>query len=1043
MRGMGRISGRAAVVTVMVASLIGVGATSASALTTTRLVSVNNNGDHANFGANITGVSADGHYVAFASPSTNLVPNGGDTNNHDDIFVYDRVQRTVARVSVKTDGSQGYPAYPQSGGDGPPKLSADGRFVTFATALQLVAGDTNDQFDVYVRDRDADEDGIMDETDAATTTLMATDDNGSPGAPYYSLYPDISGDGRYVSFQSADTNLVPADTNGRDDVFVHDRDTDQDGIFDEPGAISTTRVSVDSAGNAGSDFSGLGRISSDGRYLSFLTINQLTNDDQNNIVDVYVRDRDTDTDGIFDEPGQVETFRASALPGGGDLPTHPQSADISASGNWVAFQVANAPSGAASQLVYAFDVNSRTTTLVRNLGVVSVVISLSISGDGSTIVSNDSQGVVAIDRASGSTQPASVYSNGSPAPGRQPEISADGRFVTFWSDTNLVPSDQNVGGTYMTDLNAPPRTIPAAPTNVHAEPGNASATVTWSAPDDGGSPVQYFTITVSPPDVGPFDLNLSTMQYTVTGLTPGTPYTFSVKATNSIGTGPPATSNQVVPTGVASFPLTVSKSGNGDGTVSNGGGQISCDPTCSANFTSGSTVNLTATADSFSTFSGWSGSGCSGNAGCSVLMDQSRSVTAEFTSVAANLAVTGSVGPTFPSVGNDVVYTLQVTNNGPASASNVNMTDVFAGTAVYASASPSQGSCSRTGTTVSCSLGTLASGASTTIVVTVTPINTTTMSNTASVTSGAPDPVSSNNQLVSSTPIQGTNCTMVGTQGNDTLSGGNAADVICGLGGLDSLNGNGNGDLLIGGSGNDGLHGGAGDDQLFGGLGGDQHDGASGSDTARYDFSSSPIVSNLSTASGEGADTMFGTGMENMTGSRFNDSLTGNSAANVLSGGPVSGANGDDVLTGGGQADTLYGYAGNDTLLGGDQNDLLFGGLGDDSIDGGLGTDWLRYDPSPAAVTVDLAVGATGEGSDTFPVATSIEYVLGSAFNDVITGNSLNNKLYGGNGDDRLFGLAGIDNLFGENGNDYLDGGDGTQDTCSQGTGTGTSIGCP
>src|SRR5262249_38885455 len=144
-----------------------------------------------------------------------------DTNGWTDVFVRDRQNGTTVRVSVRSDGKQG------NAGSNRPSISADGRYVAFSSfASNLVAGDTNATWDVFVHD-----------LQTGTTEIASTDSAGVQGDGA-SIKPTLSADGRYVAFSSEATNLVSGDTNGVQDVFVHDRVT---GI--------TKRVSVDSDGN--------------------------------------------------------------------------------------------------------------------------------------------------------------------------------------------------------------------------------------------------------------------------------------------------------------------------------------------------------------------------------------------------------------------------------------------------------------------------------------------------------------------------------------------------------------------------------------------------------------------------------------------------------------------------------------------------------------------------------------------------------------------------------------------------------------------------
>lgn len=125
-------------------------------------------------------------------------------------------------------------------------------------------------------------------------------------------------------------------------------------------------------------------------------------------------------------------------------------------------------------------------------------------------------------------------------------------------------------------------------------------------------------------------------------------------------------------------------------------------------------------------------------------------------------------------------------------------------------------------------------------------------------------------------------------------------------------------------------------------------------------------------------------------------------------------------------ADTLTGDSGNNSLEGGDGDDLLEGGDGDDLLDGGADNDTASYASAADGVTVDLS--ETGQqdtvnaGMDTL---VNIENIIGSAFADILTGDSENNTLDGGEGNDRLNGGGGDDTLNGELGNDTLDGGTG------------------
>ncbi|WP_342238053.1 calcium-binding protein [Inquilinus sp. OTU3971] len=243
-------------------------------------------------------------------------------------------------------------------------------------------------------------------------------------------------------------------------------------------------------------------------------------------------------------------------------------------------------------------------------------------------------------------------------------------------------------------------------------------------------------------------------------------------------------------------------------------------------------------------------------------------------------------------------------------------------------------------------------------------------------------------------------------------------DVVSGLGGTDLLVGGGGSDLLDGGDGSDILVGGAGADTLLGGA---------GIDTIRYDGSQAVSI-NLVNARGANGDVI--SGVENVEGTGFDDSVYGSAASNT-----IGGADGGDYLLGGGGGDSLRGDAGgdylggedgNDVLTGGDGDDALEGGAGADRLDGGLGTDDIEYRYSPSAVTVDLGRGLGSGGHTQGDVVSGIEDVAGSRnHGDTLIGSAVSNLLHGNGGNDILSGLGGNDGLYGGGDNDILRGGAG------------------
>jgi parallel beta-helix repeat protein len=242
---------------------------------TTRVMSVSSAGVEANTSPNaINSMSSTGRYVAFASAASNLV--GDDTNGVQDIYLHDRDAdadgtfdepdgTSTERVSVSSAGAQGDAQSLSRSG-----ISDDGRFVTFQSeASNLVSGDTNGKGDIFVRDRTA-----------GTTEIVSRPTGGTPEANDTSFAPSISGDGRYVAFDSLATNLVAEDTNTNYDVFLRDRTTG-----------NTDRMSVSSDGMQGNSYSFEADISGNGNSVVFDSdAADLVADDTNGFIDVFVRD---------------------------------------------------------------------------------------------------------------------------------------------------------------------------------------------------------------------------------------------------------------------------------------------------------------------------------------------------------------------------------------------------------------------------------------------------------------------------------------------------------------------------------------------------------------------------------------------------------------------------------------------------------------------------------------------------------------------------------------------------------------------------------
>ena len=319
-----------------------------------------------------------------------------------------------------------------------PACSADGRFVVFASnADDLIVGDTNGVYDVFVRDVVS---GVTERVSVSTLGVEAD---------AASERPDISLDGRYVVFESMATNLVTTpDLNGFKDVYVHDRQTGQ------TRRVSTTAAAVDADG-ASTDAS----ISADGAVIAFKSeAKNLIANDQNGVADVFVED--AAAGGITRV--SVSSTGAEADGFSGQL----YGVDVSGDGRFVAFAsfATNLVPGDlnASSDIFVHDrLNSTTERVsVTNTGAEADWTSRSatISYDGNIVAFdsaatnlvigdlNGSPDCFVRDRAAGTTTIISVAEDDTPGSGfsRAPMVSGDGNVVCFESfASELVPDDTN------------------------------------------------------------------------------------------------------------------------------------------------------------------------------------------------------------------------------------------------------------------------------------------------------------------------------------------------------------------------------------------------------------------------------------------------------------------------------------------------------------------------------------------------------------------------------------------------------------------------
>jgi Tol biopolymer transport system component len=378
-----------------------------SATVARRRVSVSSSGAEGQDFSGDAAIAADGRWVAFLSKADNLVT--GDSNQKEDVFVHDRQTGVTERVSLQPNGAQ----FPDL--CGAPSLSDDGLLVAFE-------GRASDTDAVFVRDRLS---GTTAAISGATSlsgrchqprisgdgrTVVFLCDNGewrrvfaydrltgaltlvsraTDGTPANGVCerPSITRDGRLVAFASIADNLVGDDSNGKYDVFVHDRVTGQ-----------TRRVSLRNGGGEGGDDSREPAIAADGRHVAFASkAENLVAGDDNGKSDVFVHDLQTGA-----------TIRVSVDPQGDEVDAESWSPQLSADGTYVVWS-------SLSDALAPGDSNGKEDVFRRDL-VAGVTVRVSLARGGG-------------DPDEASTSPA---------------LAADAPVVAFTSKAgNLVSSDDN------------------------------------------------------------------------------------------------------------------------------------------------------------------------------------------------------------------------------------------------------------------------------------------------------------------------------------------------------------------------------------------------------------------------------------------------------------------------------------------------------------------------------------------------------------------------------------------------------------------------
>ncbi len=442
---------------------------------TTR-VSTDSTGGEANGHSRLPAISGDGRFVAFVSEAANLVP--GDSNFTEDVFVKDLQTGAVERVSLNSAGDEASLA------SGSPAISYDGRYVAFSSlAPNLVPGDTNGTWDVFLRDRQA----------GATKRVSVATGGAQSNGP--SETPAVSYDARYVAFESQATNLDPADTTPKKDIYLRD-------VVQE----TTTRVSVPLDPSAPTDDdSTMPSVSSDGSTVAFTSLaSNLDPGDTPGTYDVFVRDVAGGFTGVVTLSSTGDRVEGSGGPG-----------NFSYDAKRVAFF-------SSSATVVPGDSNLFSDVFVRDVEASTTAMVSVRAGE----QLNDNAYL--------------------------PSISGDGRFVSYstggvfsssWPDTD---GNEDVylafSGEAALTPPAPPSPLPdfsvgpppAPPSDLTlVSVGDTTADLAWTdnSSDEVVFKVERKAVSGSFSEVGRVGAN--TTSFSDTGLTPGQQYVYRVRAANT------------------------------------------------------------------------------------------------------------------------------------------------------------------------------------------------------------------------------------------------------------------------------------------------------------------------------------------------------------------------------------------------------------------------------------------------------------------------------------------------------------------------------
>ncbi len=697
--------------------------------------------------------------------SANDLTSTDDFNNQGDLFLRDLVEGTTTVISVNGDGT--------ATGNGQSSfglISADGRYVIFrSNASNLVAGDTNNQSDIFRRDMVTN-----------TTTLVTFNSAGTASAVTGGIFlEDISADGRYVAIASYDGDLVAGDTNLKLDVFVRDMQT------------GTTRLaSVNAAGAAGNNHSFASRISDDGQRIAFASAatNLTTQNDFNSSNDIFVRNLTTNTTSLV----SISTSGAS----GNGFSADPQ---ISANGQIVVFSSSAINLAAVSSSVnniFARNLSSNTTAVVSAQTNSSTVTGnsdsffstdsgnvRSISDDGRYVVfegratnltattdTNVANDIFVRDLVALTTKLVSIRTDGASTGNNvseSPRLSANGLFVVFRSAaSNLVTTDMNgFRDIFVRDL-AGERTVLASINAAGTDSGNFNSDNSYINAD--GSTVAFRS---GATDLVTNDTNNKYDAFARYDSAPGQ-FQFSDAAYSVVenvltkvitvnrvgGSFGEATVNYATSDGTASS-VSSNDYTSASGLLIFGHNETSKTFTISISndsiHESDETVNLTLSAPTGGTTLG------TPSGAVLTITDDDPDTTSTppptptptpTGNVDLSLTITDSPDPV--TVDDFVFYRITVSNNGAANATGVSFTtDPVASTAVSIFYPSNCVIASNTDRRITCTIGNLASGANSVVTISMRPQQTGTNRLRAVVTGNETDPNTANNSATQDTAV--------------------------------------------------------------------------------------------------------------------------------------------------------------------------------------------------------------------------------------------------------------------------------------------------